>query len=78
MKKRAKIFELVQGPLVAVIVGILFYVVTQNNESLGIASQNLVSVPVPEDATSFFGQFSFPNFAAIGNPEIWITAFTKE
>ncbi len=76
LKKRAKIFELVQGPLVAVIVGILFYVVTQNNESLGIASKNLVSVPVPEDAASFFGQFSFPNFAAIGNPEIWITAFT--
>ena len=76
LKKRAKIFELVQGPLVAVIVGILFYLVTQNNESLGIASQNLVSVPVPEDAASFFGQFSFPNFAAIGNPEIWITAFT--
>ena len=76
LKKQAKIFELVQGPLVAVIVGILFYVFTQNNESLAIASKNLVSVPVPEDAASFFGQFSFPNFAAIGNPEIWITAFT--
>lgn len=76
LKKRAKIFELVQGPLVAVIVGIVFYVVTQNNESLAIAGKNLVSVPVPEDAASFFGQFSFPNFGAIGNPEIWITAFT--
>ncbi len=76
LKKRAKIFELVQGPLVAVVVGILFYVITKNNESFAIASKNLVSVPVPEDAASFFGQFSFPNFAAIGNPEIWITAFT--
>jgi MFS superfamily sulfate permease-like transporter len=36
----------------------------------------LVSVPIPEDAASFFGQFSFPNFAAITNPDVWITAFT--
>ncbi|MEM1338888.1 MAG: SulP family inorganic anion transporter [Bacteroidota bacterium] len=76
LKKRAKIFELIQGPLVAVIVGIVFYVLTRNNEALVIAEGNLVSVPVPEDAASFFGQFSFPNFGAISNPEIWITAFT--
>lgn len=36
----------------------------------------MVSVPVPEDASSFLNQFSFPNFAAITNPEIWIVAFT--
>ncbi len=76
LKKKGKFFELVQGPLVAVVVGILFFVFTKNNESLAIATQNLVSVPVPEDASSFFAQFSFPNFGAIGNPEIWITAFT--
>jgi MFS superfamily sulfate permease-like transporter len=35
-----------------------------------------VRVPIPEDAASFFGQFSFPNFAAISNPDVWITAFT--
>jgi MFS superfamily sulfate permease-like transporter len=36
----------------------------------------LVSVPVPEDMNSFFGQFSFPNFQGITRVEIWITAFT--
>ncbi|EAR16746.1 MULTISPECIES: SulP family inorganic anion transporter [Robiginitalea] len=76
LSKKAKIFQLIQGPLVAVVVGILFYVFTQGNELLAIAPEHLVSVPVPEDAASFVSQFSFPNFAVIGRPEIWVTAFT--
>ena len=31
---------------------------------------------MPSDFTSFIGQFSFPNFSQISNPEIWVTAFT--
>ncbi len=76
LSKKAKIFQLVQGPLVAVVVGILFYVFTKNNEFWGISADHLVSVPIPEDAASFFGQFSFPNFGVITEPEIWLTAFT--
>ena len=76
LSKKGKIFQLVQGPLVAVVVGIIFYALTQSHESLGIDKSHLVSVPIPEDAASFFGQFSFPNFSAITNPEVWIIAFT--
>ncbi|GAA4896030.1 SulP family inorganic anion transporter [Flaviramulus aquimarinus] len=76
LSKKGKFFQLVQGPLVAVVVGIIFYVLTQSNETLGINQSHLVSVPIPEDAASFFGQFSFPNFGAISNPDIWIVAFT--
>ncbi|MBM1104962.1 SulP family inorganic anion transporter [Aurantibacter crassamenti] len=76
LSKKGKIFQLVQGPLVAVAIGILFFILTQNHEVLAISSDHLVSVPVPEDAASFFGQFSFPNFSAITNVEVWITAFT--
>ena len=36
----------------------------------------LVSVPIPGDIPSFFGQFSVPNFMAITRADIWITAFT--
>lgn len=74
--KKSKIFQIIQGPLVAVAAGIIFYVITRSNESLAIASSHLVSVPVPEDAASFLGQFSFPNFNVITNPEVWIVAFT--
>ena len=76
LAKKAKIFQLIQGPLVAVVVGILFFVFFGTEGSLAISEEHLVSVPVPEDAGSFFAQFSFPNFAVIGRTEIWITAFT--
>jgi len=73
---KAKIFQLIQGPVVAVVVGIIFYLLTGSNESLAIEQSHLVNVPVPEDATSFLAQFSFPNFKAIVNPDVWIIAFT--
>tara|TARA_R110002050_G_scaffold250340_1_gene388281 strand:+ start:1266 stop:2858 length:1593 start_codon:yes stop_codon:yes gene_type:complete len=76
LSKKGKIFQLVQGPLVAVVVGIVFYVLTNSNEALSISQSHLVSVPVPEDATSFLAQFSFPNFNVITNPDVWIVAFT--
>ncbi len=74
--KKGKIFELVQGPLVAVVAGIVFYVLTKSNTSLSIENSHLVNVPVPEDMSSFLGQISFPNFAAITNPQVWVIAFT--
>lgn len=76
LSKKAKIFELVQGPLVAVVLGILYYTFTKGEAIWGIADEHLVKVPVPEGFESFIGLFSFPNFSAITNTEIWITAFT--
>ncbi|WP_027879672.1 SulP family inorganic anion transporter [Mesoflavibacter zeaxanthinifaciens] len=76
LSKKGKIFQLIQGPLVAVVVGIIFYVLTKDSSSMAIQSSHLVSVPVPEDFSSFLGQFSFPNFSVITNPEIWVVAFT--
>ncbi|MBW2938555.1 SulP family inorganic anion transporter [Aureisphaera sp. CAU 1614] len=76
LSKKGKIFQLIQGPLVAVIAGIVFYAFTKSHDSLSIAGIHLVSVPVPEDAASFLGQFSFPNFSVITQQDIWIVAFT--
>ena len=74
--KKAKLFRLIQGPLVAVVVGVIFSVVSAGNAIWGINPSLLVSVPVAEDLGSFVSQFTFPNFAAISNSQIWITAFT--
>ncbi len=76
LSKKGRIFQIIQGPLVAVAVGIIFFIITGSSETMGISQSHLVSVPVPQDATSFFGQFSFPNFSTLGNPEVWIVAFT--
>ncbi len=76
LAKKAKIFQLVQGPLVAVVVSILFYVMTKSHPLWSIAESHLVSVPVPDDLSSFLGQFSFPNFSAITRSDVWVVAFT--
>ncbi|MGA1225757.1 MAG: SulP family inorganic anion transporter [Tamlana sp.] len=76
LTKKAKIFELIQGPLVAVVLGIVFYALTKSDDMFAISQSHLVSVPVPEDATSFLAQFSFPNFSVITNSDVWIVAFT--
>ncbi|TXE12843.1 SulP family inorganic anion transporter [Seonamhaeicola algicola] len=75
LSKKGKIFQLVQGPLVAVIVGIIFYLFTKDG-AMGLVDSQLVSVPVPDSLDSFKGQFSFPNFSVITKPEIWLTGFT--
>ena len=74
--KKGRIFQLIQGPLVAVVVGIIFYISTQSSEMWGISAEHLVSVPVPDDLNSFLDQFSFPNFSAITNVQVWVTGFT--
>ncbi|WP_299550722.1 SulP family inorganic anion transporter [Seonamhaeicola sp.] len=76
LTKKAKIFQLIQGPLVAVIVGIIFYSVFGSSETLAIQEESLVSVPIPSDVSSFFGQFTFPNFSVIFQGDVWIVAFT--
>ncbi len=76
LSKKSKIFKIIQGPFVAVVVGIIYVIFTQENETLNVVGKQLVSVPVPSDFSSFLGQFSFPNFGAITNPEVWIVAFT--
>ena len=76
LAKKAKIFQLVQGPLVVVVMGIIYYLSTKDSASLAITSAHLVSVPTPDSISSFLGQFSTPNFGAILNSEIWVLAFT--
>ena len=75
--KKAKVFRLIQGPLVTVIVGIIYYYLTKSNNTLALSVEHhLVKVPVPDNIDSFFGQFSFPNFEVINNSKVWIVAFT--
>jgi len=76
LSKKGKFFKLVQGPLVAVVAGIVYYLVTRDSETMGISAEHLVNVPVPDSFDSFMGQFTTPSFSMIGNPQIWITAFT--
>jgi MFS superfamily sulfate permease-like transporter len=76
LAKKAKIFTVIQGPLVAVVVGIIFYVLFKDNSVLGIDATHLVSVPVPDSFDAFKSQFNSPDFSAITSAAVWVTAFT--
>ena len=76
LSEKGKIFQLVQGPLVAVVVGVIFFAATASHQVLSISGEHLVNVPIPKDAASFLGQFTLPNFAVIGQAEIWVIAVT--
>lgn len=74
--KKSKVFEIIQGPFVVVVLGIIFYLLTKQDEDFSIGVKHMVNVPIPTDLTSFIGQFSFPNFLVITNVEVWVVAFT--
>ena len=76
LTQKSKVFKLIQGPLVAVIMGIVYFAFTKGDAVWGISAEHLVKVPVPDSLDSLGGLLSFPNFEVVGNPEIWITAFT--
>lgn len=73
--KNIKIFQVIQGPLVVVALGIvcgnLFL-----GSSLEIANTHMVNIPVAEDLAGFAGQFTLPDFTAITNPQVWIVGIT--
>lgn len=73
LTKKAKIFQLIQGPLVAVVTGIVYSVVTAGDPVWGIGANQLVNVPTNVADLTFV---TLPNFSVITNPDIWITAFT--
>ncbi|WP_405370947.1 SulP family inorganic anion transporter [Nonlabens sp. Asnod2-A12] len=73
---KSKVFEIIQGPLVAVVVGIIYYVLTMDAGYWSISTDHLVKVPVPEDFDSFVGQFRFPDFSQAARVDVIIVGFT--
>ena len=76
LAKKNKIFKLVPAPLVAVIVGIIIYTTLGSSGFFALHESQLVNVPVPKDLSSFMGQFTLPDFSALTNETVYITAFT--
>ncbi len=76
LTKKHQIFKLVPGPLVAVVVGIIFQSLVPEGSFLFIGATHLVNVPIPENVDMFLGQFTLPNFGAITKVEVWTVALT--
>ncbi len=68
--KKHKIFQLIQGPIVVVVFGIMMNIVYQQGW-LSLTAEQVVNLPVPENLNGFFNQFIIPDFSAITNIEVW-------
>lgn len=72
LTKKHKIFGMINGPLVVVVLGIIMNYFYQNGIlNFSLAADQVVRIPVPENIASFFSQFTFPDFSAITNFEVW-------
>jgi SulP family sulfate permease len=76
LTKKHKIFGMLNGPLVVVALGILMNYLYQNGIlNYSLAADQVVNLPVPESLAAFFAQFTFPDFSAITNLQVWKIAF---
>ena len=74
--KKVKAFSIIQGPLVAVIVGIVLNLVFQGFPNLLLEPEHIVAIPVASGFSSFIDQFSLPDFSAISNVKVYTVALT--
>ncbi len=72
LTKKHKIFQLIQGPLVVVILGIAMNYMYQNGIlNFSLDKDQVVQLPVAHSLSEFFTQFTFPDFSQITNFEVW-------
>lgn len=77
--KNIRLFQLVQGPLVVVVAGIVMNQLFKgtsmqlNNDP---AFNQLVNLPVPDSLDAFFGQFTLPDFSFLTKGGVYVAAFT--
>lgn len=71
-----KIFGMLNGPLVVVVLGIVMNNLYQSGIlNFSLADDQVVRIPVPENLAGFFAQFTLPDFSAITNWQVWKIAF---
>ena len=70
--KKHKIFQLIQGPIVVVVLGIVMnYLFKAGTLNFSLAEDQVVRLPVANNLSDFFSFFTFPDFSAITNFEVW-------
>jgi len=70
--KKHKIFNILNGPLVVVLFGILMFNLYRSGViNFSLDETQVVSIPVPHSIAEFFGQFTFPDFSILANIQVW-------
>jgi MFS superfamily sulfate permease-like transporter len=75
--KRSKLSLWIQGPLVAVVVGIVLNAVLERVvPGWAIAASHLVQIPTLDGLGEALAVLTFPDFSQLGNPAVYTTALT--
>jgi len=75
--KRFAVFKFIPGALIVVILGIMInYIFKLSAPGLLLIDDHLVKLPVAQTAAEFTGFFSMPDWSALSNPKVYITALT--
>lgn len=76
LAKKGKIFRVLQGAIVAVLLGTIIKLIFDNYPNLAVKDIHLVSIPVATNLNDLFSFLTFPDFSAITNPKVLTIAFT--
>ncbi len=73
--KKHKVFQVIQGPIVVVVLGITMnYMYQSGILNFSLAADQVVRLPVANSLTEFFTFFTFPDFSALTNFKVWEVA----
>jgi SulP family sulfate permease len=72
--KNKKFTKLLHAPVVVVVLGIIFFVISSNFSFLSLTEKEMVRIPVVSNMSEFFGQFILPDFSQLTNPQIYAMA----
>ncbi|EUJ11049.1 sulfate permease-like transporter, MFS superfamily [Methylophilaceae bacterium 11] len=76
LSKKHRVFQILQGPIVVVLLGILLNYLFQTGVlNFTLAPDQIVELPVADSLKDFLGQFTSPDFSQISNIEIYKVGF---
>jgi len=75
--KRIKATTWIQGPLVAVVMGVVLnQIFADAAPALAIKASHLVQIPMADGLSGLVGLLTFPDFSHLSNPAVYTTALT--
>ncbi len=76
MKRQAWV-KYLPGPLLAVVSGVLLNILlVPDGHALALSDDHVVQIPIFQSVNELFGFITMPDWTAIGNYKVWVTAVT--
>jgi len=74
--KRIKFFQIIQGPLVVVVLGIIASNLFASIEGFSFAQDEMVGLPIASEEGGFIALLTFPDWSGLFIKDVWVMGFT--